>query len=73
MAELVDATFTPHFLQRRDAGVVKLVDTQRSGRCNRKVVGVQISPPAKSFLVNDNSLWNERGKGASGSNIVGVP
>lgn len=30
------------------AQVVKLADTQRSGRCERKLVGVQISPWAQN-------------------------
>ena len=38
--KLVDLT------RQNFAGVVKLVDTQRSGRCERKLMGVQISPPA---------------------------
>src|SRR3989338_6375280 len=40
----------PHFpISSTEAQVVKLADTQRSGRCDRKVVGVQISPWAQSL------------------------
>ena len=34
------------------AGVVKSADTQRSERCERKLMGVQVSPPAYNRLLN---------------------
>jgi hypothetical protein len=41
--------------QSRDAEVVKLVDTQRSGRCTRKGVGVRVPPSAPRILYDDRS------------------
>jgi hypothetical protein len=43
-------------LKKKRAEVVKLVDTQRSGRCTRKGVGVRVPPsapsPKSTFLLN---------------------
>ena len=38
------------------AGVVELADTQRSGRCARKGVRVQIPPPAPAYFQQDKRV-----------------
>ena len=44
------------------APVVELADTQRSGRCDRKIVEVQVLSGAPE--VKDNNIYGENNNGA---------